>query len=247
RIASRCYLHSFTQQETAQYVQHQVHLAGGKAETIFADDAYRALYLATDGIPRLLNQVCDHVLMLAYAGGRRSINARGIEEAWADLQRLPAPWAVDTQPAEGIIEFGELDAADADADEDADDELFATRGVEEIDSRENADLIEITAAGAAEVAIVEISSQIDALNSLPEVSTQGASEKEREAKKRSAPSAWRAEDPFGGTFSDEEIVLDQFDSWDNAPLVSAARVTSSESQEIAAALTAAETARKQTA
>ena len=43
-------------------------------------------------MPRLINQVCDHVLLLAYAAGIRRIEPAHVEEAWADLQQLPTPW-----------------------------------------------------------------------------------------------------------------------------------------------------------
>ncbi|HUG68838.1 MAG TPA: AAA family ATPase [Pirellulaceae bacterium] len=115
RIAARCYLEPFGRDDTVDYVLCRLAAAGGNADAIFDDGALRAVYQATDGIPRLINQVCDHALVMAFAGGRRQIDAAGIEEAWADLQQLPGPWN-DTgavEKAETTIEFGELDAEPA--------------------------------------------------------------------------------------------------------------------------------------
>lgn len=111
RVAARCYLESFGREETYDYVLSRVSAAGGNADTIFNDDALRAVYQATDGIPRLINQVCDHALVMAFAGGRQQIDGAGIEEAWADLQQLPGPWneSTDTEISSNAIEFGELD------------------------------------------------------------------------------------------------------------------------------------------
>ena len=70
------------------------------------------VHKATDGVPRLINQVCDHVLLLAYAAGIRRIEPAHVEEAWADLQQLPTPWnAPAARPPTGdsVIEFGGLD------------------------------------------------------------------------------------------------------------------------------------------
>ncbi|HVW36553.1 MAG TPA: AAA family ATPase, partial [Pirellulales bacterium] len=89
RIASRSYLEPFDYAQTRQYVIAQLAAVGGEAESIFTSDALDAVYRATDGVARLVNQVCDHALMLALAGGRRQLTAAGIEEAWADLQQLP--------------------------------------------------------------------------------------------------------------------------------------------------------------
>ena len=57
------------------------------------------MFQATGGVPRLINQVCDHVLLLAYVAGRKTIEPANIEEAWADLQQLPTPWNGERQRA----------------------------------------------------------------------------------------------------------------------------------------------------
>lgn len=114
RIAARCYLEALDRAQTIEYVRHQLHQAGGAPDRLFTSEALAAIYQATDGIPRLINQVCDHALLLACAGGVKQLTASGIEEAWSDLQQLPTPWnaapgAPDRDAAPGVIEFGELD------------------------------------------------------------------------------------------------------------------------------------------
>jgi hypothetical protein len=50
--------------------------------------------------------------MLAAAAKREPVDAGLIEEAWADLQQLPAPWqgsAAEASPDENVIEFGALE------------------------------------------------------------------------------------------------------------------------------------------
>lgn len=108
RIVSRSYLQHMSATETAAYVRHQIGRVGGKPEAIFDNDALQAMFRATDGICRLINQVGDHALMLAAAGGRRRVGADGIQEAWSDLQQLPAPWNAEAAPTSSI-EFGSLD------------------------------------------------------------------------------------------------------------------------------------------
>jgi type II secretory pathway predicted ATPase ExeA len=109
RLAARCYLDSLGRGETAGYLKHQVTVAGGIADRVFAEDAYEAVYRATGGVPRLMNQVCDHALMLAFTDGRRPLDAAAIEWAWADLQQLPAPWGVAPADAQSVVEFGRLE------------------------------------------------------------------------------------------------------------------------------------------
>lgn len=112
RIVARCYLESFNREETQAYIRAQIGMAGREGEAVISDEACRAVYQATDGVPRLINQVCDHALLLACAAGRRQVDQTVIEEAWADLQQLPTPWNGDCEsavPDGGIIEFGGLD------------------------------------------------------------------------------------------------------------------------------------------
>jgi type II secretory pathway predicted ATPase ExeA len=110
RIASRCYLEAFNRTETADYLRAKIDLTGGKGEAVFSDDACQSVYQATEGVPRLINQLCDHALLVASSSGRHRLEAEQIEEAWADLQQLPTPWNNDTPTDKpGVIEFGQLD------------------------------------------------------------------------------------------------------------------------------------------
>ena len=66
----------------AAYVQYQIEQAGGEPEQVFAASAYESVYRATDGVPRLIDQVCDHALILAELGdcrGQRRSHRRGLE------------------------------------------------------------------------------------------------------------------------------------------------------------------------
>jgi type II secretory pathway predicted ATPase ExeA len=116
RIAARTYLQAFTSAETAEYVRLQIQSCGGAVERLFASDAIEALYKATDGLPRIVNQLADHALLLAMAAARRVVDAAVVEEAWADLQQLPMPWnahAVTGTVRHNVVEFGELVETDA--------------------------------------------------------------------------------------------------------------------------------------
>lgn len=114
RVVARVYLESLSSEETRGYVIAQIEACGGEARSIFTDDALTAIHHATDGVPRLINQVCDHALVLAFAGGRDRISGAGIEEAWADMQQLPtslnepSQGASDQSPGD-VVEFGGLE------------------------------------------------------------------------------------------------------------------------------------------
>lgn len=112
RVAARCYLEPMPRDETIEYVRAQITAVGGNPSAIFSDDAFVAIHRATDGIPRLINQVCDHALVMARLGGQTRIDGQGIEEAWADLQQLPGPWQPTPSYASAndpVLEFGTLE------------------------------------------------------------------------------------------------------------------------------------------
>lgn len=119
RIAVRSTLRPFSAAETQEYVRAQTAVVGGDPDAIWADDALAAIHSTTDGVPRLINQVCDYALLLAAAGGVAQLHAQGVEEAWADLQQLPFPSGQAASQhhdreagggkSETVIEFGSLE------------------------------------------------------------------------------------------------------------------------------------------
>jgi type II secretory pathway predicted ATPase ExeA len=117
RISTRCYLSPMSHADTVQYVRAHLAAAGGDADTLITPDALDAVYQATDGIARLVNQLCDRALLLAADAGYDRLERAAIETAWADLQQLPTPWNLppvgtdfaDTGSSESsVVEFGPL-------------------------------------------------------------------------------------------------------------------------------------------
>jgi type II secretory pathway predicted ATPase ExeA len=92
RLSARCYLQSLNESETMGYVCAQLDAVGASAKALFTDEALKAIHRATDGVPRLINQLCDHALLQTFHAEQSMLDGAAIEEAWADLQRLPAPW-----------------------------------------------------------------------------------------------------------------------------------------------------------
>ena len=110
RISARCYLEAFQRSETQAYIQSRILACGVRGVELFPAETCQMVHKATDGVPRLINQVCDHVLLLAHGAGIRRIEPAHVEEAWADLQQLPTPWnAPAVASSDGVIEFGGLD------------------------------------------------------------------------------------------------------------------------------------------
>jgi len=80
RITARFHLTALDRHETAEYIAHRLRVAGGDAEA-FTPAATRAVYRASEGIPRRINIICDRALLAAYSAGTRSISPAMIRQA----------------------------------------------------------------------------------------------------------------------------------------------------------------------
>jgi type II secretory pathway predicted ATPase ExeA len=219
RIKARCYLQPMSRDETREYVRSQVHSAGGAPGRVFADDSYRAVFNATDGIPRLINQVCDHALVLSAGGGRKKIDAAAIEEAWADLQQLPTPWQEPAKPnaaASSVIEFGEL----------SDDGLHAALLS---DTQDDADVVHLPRLVVPDEQFADADSTLPIESDEPRI-TAGAIGPHVELVYRGP------HNPFDEPFAEEEVVIDRYATLEAGAFRDRPKVSSIEGQEIAAAL-----------
>jgi type II secretory pathway predicted ATPase ExeA len=224
RISARTYLQSFIYDETLAYVRHAIVVAGGNAEKIFTGEALSAVHRATDGIPRLINQLCDHALLLASAAGLSQLGPAAIEESWSDLQQLPTPWNSApgiTAPAADIIEFGSLEELPALPMPRATAQAPRLRTVAaEDDSR--------LFAGEPSERIERIEEQLKSIDN--PFHPAGKIGPEVELVFESAG------DPFGEPFFDEEPVVDRMASMDADLMARGQIVHSSESEDLSALL-----------
>lgn len=238
RIAARCYLHPMGRDETVYYVQEQLKRAGASPGELFTADALRAIHTASDGVPRLVNQLCDHALMLAALGGHTQLDAAGINEAWADLQQLPAPWHEAKRPAAApaaaasVIEFGTL-ADDPPLAAMAGDELPASP----LPTSAAPTLVgpyQPAAAHAAEAGLSAIEARLASLDdALPREGDPDDFSPADESQTEVELIFHAAHDPFGHGWEEEEVVIDRFASLPEARL---RRVTSEEGRELAVAI-----------
>ena len=65
RIAVRCKTALLSRDETHQYIQTRLRIAGANGQRIFASQAMDAAYLYSRGIPRVTNLLCEHALVNA--------------------------------------------------------------------------------------------------------------------------------------------------------------------------------------
>ncbi len=117
RIAVRAYLEPLDHTETMAYLQTQTKTAGLSWERLFAAGCDDAVFTVTDGVPRLINQLCDQALVIV-AESSRQVTPSDIAAAWREIQRLPAPMGLE--PRTHIDDHAPASASDRD-DEHASD------------------------------------------------------------------------------------------------------------------------------
>ncbi len=72
--------------DTAAYVAHRLRVASGSESTAeFTPEAIAEIHAATDGIPRLINVLCDNALLAGYAKGTRRMDRPIVAEVLRDM------------------------------------------------------------------------------------------------------------------------------------------------------------------
>ncbi|HCC57440.1 MAG TPA: general secretion pathway protein [Solibacterales bacterium] len=96
RIALRTQLNPFPPEETALYIASRLGHAGRAHQDIFPPDVLAELHLRTEGIPRLINSVCDNLLLMAFAMESKVVTMPMLDEVTNDLRLV---WPEGTAPA----------------------------------------------------------------------------------------------------------------------------------------------------
>ncbi len=88
RVAVQCRLEPLSGEEVRNYIVRRLELAGLdlRADTIFPAETTKAIQNYSQGIPRLVNSICDHALMVAYAHRVRVVTVELIDHVAAHLR-----------------------------------------------------------------------------------------------------------------------------------------------------------------
>ena len=85
RIALRCQLRPFNLAETAQYIATRLARAGMREQTVFPPEVLAEIHRRTQGIPRLINSVCDNLMLTAFAMETHTTDMEMLDEVCRDL------------------------------------------------------------------------------------------------------------------------------------------------------------------
>ncbi len=85
RITGRYHLEPLSRDEAAQYVEHRLKVAGALGE-IFDAGAKREVFRLSEGVPRLINVICDRALLGAYARETRRVTRQLVRSAAREIE-----------------------------------------------------------------------------------------------------------------------------------------------------------------
>lgn len=89
RIAVRAYLRCLSLSETRNYISERLQVAGLKQPNPFSPEACKRIFEIADGVPRLINLLCDSCLYLAFQGQQKIMGPDLVLEAAASLNLDP--------------------------------------------------------------------------------------------------------------------------------------------------------------
>lgn len=85
RIALRCTLRGFDMADTVAYINSRMGRAGLQDQSVFSMELMDEIRLRTQGIPRLINAVCDNILLTCFALETRIATMKMLDEVSADM------------------------------------------------------------------------------------------------------------------------------------------------------------------
>jgi general secretion pathway protein A len=97
RVTLRIRIRPLSPPEVASYVRSRLERAGASNGELFTPDALVRIAELAQGIPRVVNVLCDAALLAGLATGSRQVSAAIVDEAWRDY--APETPAITTAPS----------------------------------------------------------------------------------------------------------------------------------------------------
>ena len=96
RIMVRCRLPLLSLDETTEYIAARLRGAGGTGLQMFPQETVEAIYSYASGVPRIVNLLCEHALIGAYADRQTVVSPDNVRKAAAEFDMVGAPFAINS-------------------------------------------------------------------------------------------------------------------------------------------------------
>jgi len=85
RVIAACHISPMDADETRGYIEHRLRHVGWTGRPQFAPGAYERVFIASGGVPRRINSICDRVLLGGFLAGRDAISENDMDEAVREI------------------------------------------------------------------------------------------------------------------------------------------------------------------
>ena len=86
RITLRYRTSQLSLPETLSYIEERLRIAGAKGEPIFPPEAIESIHEYSRGVPRVINVLCEHALINAFAGRQKRVSVGLIHEVAREFE-----------------------------------------------------------------------------------------------------------------------------------------------------------------
>jgi general secretion pathway protein A len=103
RIVLRCNLNPLEPEEAIGYIETRLARAGMPEQTVFSAELLEEIYKRSRGIPRVINLICDNLLVTAFAMERKTCTVEMLDEVCQDLR---LEWPGSNRERRGRSRYG---------------------------------------------------------------------------------------------------------------------------------------------
>ncbi len=86
RIVLRCMLEPFSIADATEYINSRLTKAGMKDQTVFPPELIAEIHTRSQGIPRIINAICDNLLLTCFAMEKYVANVEMLDEVCKDMR-----------------------------------------------------------------------------------------------------------------------------------------------------------------
>ena len=86
RVVLRCNLQPFTLRDAVDYIESRLERAGMPEQTVFSEEVMSEIHVRAQGIPRVINALCDNLLLTAFAMENKVCSVDLLDEVCKDMR-----------------------------------------------------------------------------------------------------------------------------------------------------------------
>jgi type II secretory pathway predicted ATPase ExeA len=86
RLVLQAKTHALSLEEARAYITERLRIAGGNGKPIFSPEAVTAIHRYSNGIPRVVNLICEHSLVSAFVDEQKMVSASVVDAVARDFE-----------------------------------------------------------------------------------------------------------------------------------------------------------------